>query len=514
MLPPFTSSAEKEAVKESDTSALPSQDPSRNPSSYSLPIDDEYTQSRRSTWASLWPTRNASTSTTPEQRLWPRSWRAHGAILSGFLQQVCCWGYVNSFGTFLALYQEKLFAGSDVLLPNLIGATITFMILLFSAPVGRLDDMGYARPIMIIAAFLMLIGHVVLSFAPGNGQIGQGIYGLAWFGQGILVGLGQAGLFVTSSQVPSTWFHGPKKGVMLGIVSCGAAVGGVVWSSTIRYLEASLGFANAVRVIGGMLCVITLLAAALAIPCPDFHFRPKPASYLKLSVWIDSSALRSRVFLAFTAGIGFVFLTYYAVFFNLEEWAAHTGVGYKSATPPADFTGPALRTWYLLSMMSAASAIGRLVSSFLADRYGAVPVHTVVTTVCAFLLCVMWVLTRTFSVALAFVLVFGAFAGSLIGLPPASVASILGHGKDKQAKLGQWVGLMYACAAVPELVGPVIGGHLITRYGYLSLQLFCGVGFFAGAGCLALASLWQRKERREEGEVEAVVVAAPQMTQV
>ncbi|GAB7337529.1 hypothetical protein MBLNU457_g2850t2 [Dothideomycetes sp. NU457] len=423
---------------------------------------------------------------------------------------LCSWGYVNAFGTFLALYQEKLFAGSDILLPNLIGATTTFMILLFSAPVGRLDDMGHARQLIVISAFLLLIGHIALSFAPGNGQTGQGIYGLAWFGQGILVGLGQAGLFVTSSQVPATWFHGPKKGVMTGIVSCGAAVGGVVWSSTIRYLETALGFANAVRVIGAMLFGITLLAAALAIPCPDFHFRPKPTSYARVSVWIDSSALRSRVFLAFTAGIGFVFLTYYAVFFNLEEWAAHTGVGYKTATPPPDFQGQGLRTWYLLSIMSAASAIGRLVSSFLADRYGAVPVHTVVTTVCAVLLCVMWVMTRTFAVALAFVLVFGAFAGSLIGLPPASVASILGAGKEKQAKLGQWVGLMYACAAVPELVGPVIGGHLITRYGYLSLQLFCGVSFLVGASFLLLASVWQKREAAEEKDV----VAVPQMRQV
>jgi len=433
-------------------------------------------------------------------------------MLSGFLCMLCSWGYVNSFGTFLSMYQQKLFAGSDILLPNLIGATTTFMILLFSAPVGRLDDMGHARQLIVISAFLMLIGHVVLSFAPGNGQEGQGIYGLAWFGQGILVGLGQAGLFVTSSQVPATWFHGPKKGVMTGIVSCGAAVGGVVWSSTIRYLESALGFANAVRIIGAMLFGITLIAAALAIPCPEFYFRPKPESYLKVSVWIDSSALRSRVFLSFTAGIGFVFLTYYAVFFNLEEWAAHTGVGYKSAMPPPDLTGPAMRTWFLLSIMSAASAIGRLVSSFLADHYGAVPVHTVVTTVCALLLCVLWVLTKTFASALAFVLVFGAFAGSLIGLPPASVASILGHGKDKQAKLGQWVGLMYACAAVPELVGPVIGGHLITKYGYLSLQLFCGVSFLAGAGCMSLAWIWQRKDERQEAE--ALVEPAPLMRQV
>jgi len=423
---------------------------------------------------------------------------------------LCSWGYVNAFGTFLSLYQEKLFQGSDILLPNLIGATTTFMILLFSAPVGRLDDMGHARQLIVISAFLMLIGHIVLSFAPGSGQAGQGIYGLAWFGQGLLVGLGQAGLFVTSAQVPATWFAGPKKGLMTGIVSCGAAVGGVVWSSTIRYLNTALGFANAVRVIGGMLFVITLLAAVLAIPNPDFTFRPRPQSYFKVSVWIDSSAFRSRVFVSFTAGICFVFLTYYAVFFNLEEWAAYSGVGFKSATPPPGFKLPGLRTWYLLSIMSAASAIGRLVSSFLADRYGAVPVHTVVTSICGILLCVMWVLTTTFSVTVAFVVVFGAFAGSLIGLPPASVASILGHGKEKQAKLGQWVGLMYACAAVPELIGPVIGGHLITRYGYLSLQLFCGVSFLAGTGCMLLAWIWQRKDEVESGQMED----APEMRQV
>ena len=176
----------------------------------------------------------------------------------------------------------------------------------------------------------------------------------------------------------------------------------------------------------------------------------------------------------FTTGVAAMFLGFYGVFFNLEEWAARTGVGFRGDAPPPNAPARGLQTAWLLAIMNLSSLVGRLGSSYLSDHFGAVNVHAVVASIAGGLCVLLWTFALTFSPALAFVILFGAFSGALIGLPPASVAAILGPEHEAQAKLGQWTGMMYSLAAVPALVGPVIGGHLISRYGYLALQVFCG----------------------------------------
>jgi MFS family permease len=99
---------------------------------------------------------------------------------------------------------------------------------------------------------------------------------------------------------------------------------------------------------------------------------------------------------------------------------------------------------------------------------------------------ILWTLARSVSSALAFVTIFGAVSGAVIGLPPATVANIIHRspGVD-QSRLGQWTGMMYTLAAPFALTGPVIAGHLITKFdSYLTVQLWSGT-------CLFLASLCQ-----------------------
>jgi MFS transporter, MCT family, solute carrier family 16 (monocarboxylic acid transporters), member 10 len=127
--------------------------------------------------------------------------------------------------------------------------------------------------------------------------------------------------------------------------------------------------------------------------------------------------------------------------------------------------------------------------------FGALNVHAIVTLASSILILGLWTLSTKLSHALAFVILFGAVSGAVIGLPPASVAYILGPDPRKQAKLGQWTGLMYTCAAPFALTGPVIAGHLITQYGgnYLTVQLWSGTSLFLSAVFMALA-IWSRME--------------------
>lgn len=252
-----------------------------------------------------------------------------------------------------------------------------------------------------------------------------------------------------------------------------------------RALITKVGFNKMQQCLSALTVLTSILACFLARPNPGHQFR-KPPKW-SVSVFWDKSAFKHPPFMWLTASISILFFGFYAVFFNLEEWADSTGVGYKGDTPPAFDTGSSrempMRTAYLLAIMNASSTVGRISSAFLTSRYGPLNVHAVVTFVASVLVFGLWTTSTTLSITTAFVVLFGIFSGAVIGLPPASVADVLGlDNVEAQTKLGQWIGMMYSCAAPFALTGPLIAGHLITEYRtFLAVQLWSGSSMFLTA---------------------------------
>ncbi|KAF2228133.1 major facilitator superfamily domain-containing protein [Elsinoe ampelina] len=459
---------------------------------------------------------------------WPTDWRAYTTLASGFIFMFNSWGIVNAFGTFLSYYEEILLPDTKVEVFNLIGGTESGIVLAASFIVGRLLDAGYGLYLKITGTILVSLSLFLLSVVNDDGVFGQGSAVNLWAVQGLMAGLGMACFFVTSSQTVAAWFI-DYKGFAIGIVACGAAVAGVAYPSMLRYLIDAHGFNVAVRWVS-LLCLLTsLLAIFLSKRNPAHQLRPfqkrlststtsltpssphAPSPPLALTTWIDPSALHSRQFLLFTASICFMFFGFYGVFFNLEEWASQTRVAYKGSSPPpcpasqppeTPCPMPGLRTYWLLAIMNGASCIGRLSSSFLCDHFGALRVHSLVTLVAGMLCFTLWTLASTLPAAIAFVVLFGAFSGSVIGLPPASMAAILGN-RDAaaQAKLGQWTGMMYTTAAPFALTGPVIEGYLIGRFGFGSgaVQAWSGGCLVVSGGLMWGAHRAGRGKREREG---------------
>ena len=122
---------------------------------------------------------------------------------------------------------------------------------------------------------------------------------------------------------------------------------------------------------------------------------------------------------------------------------------------------------------------------------GTLNVHAVVTFVCSILTLVMWPLTSSITTTIAFSVVFGIFSGAVIGLPPASMAEILGkEDPQRQKKLGHWVGMMYCGASPFALTGPVIAGYLVSKYNkdWKTIQLWSGA-------CLLCSSFFMMAAR-------------------
>ncbi|KAF2130138.1 MFS general substrate transporter [Dothidotthia symphoricarpi CBS 119687] len=464
---------------------------------------------------SLWtlPLQNAPSDTTPSMRHpsesttvhivddepdWPRTWRAYACLLGCFFLMFNSWGLVNAYGTWSSYYVGNSLRHVDQLQLNLIGSTQCFIVLALSNPVGRLLDAGYFRQVLGVGAFLVPFGLFMLSVVhPADGTDGN--FALIWVTQGLIVGLGMAPFFVSSSQIASTWFP-KRRGLAVGYVACGASVAGVVYPTMLRYLIEALGFNIAVRYVATLTSVTCIYSFLFATPNPKHHTH-KPESWTAIRTWFDTDAFRNKAWWWFTAAVAFMFLGFYPVFFNLEEWAATRGYGTRdgSAAPVhiQESNDKPLQTFWLLTIMNGSSTVGRMTLAHFSDRIGPMNMHIGAQFGASLLTLILWTLAGSETDAIAFCVVFGIFSGMVIGLPPASIANILSRtyttpetAHYAKSKLGHWTGMMYSFAAIPALVGPVIAGFLVSKYEtYITVQMWSGTSLVLSLACM-LVSRW------------------------
>ncbi|KAL5113928.1 hypothetical protein ACEQ8H_008177 [Pleosporales sp. CAS-2024a] len=426
---------------------------------------------------------------------WPRTWRAYACLLGCFFLMFNSWGLVNAYGTWSSYYVGHSLLGTDQLKLNLIGSTQSFLVLLLSNPVGRLLDAGWSRYVIAFGSLCVPLGLFLLSVVHPSDAPATANFGSIWSVQGLLVGVGMAPFFVSSSQVASTWFP-KRRGLAVGYVACGASVAGVVYPTMLRYLILSLGFNTAVRCVAGLTTMTCLFSFVFATPNPVHHHH-QPKNWMAASTWFDMDVKKNLSFWWFTVAVAFMFFGFYPVFFNVEE-ATYHGYGTRDgvgAIAPAEETDRPIQTFWLLTIMNGCSTLGRLLLAHFSDRVGALNMHSAAQITCSILVLLMWPLARSENAAIGFCAVFGLFSGTVIGCPPASIANILNctyttsetlHLAKK--KLGHWTGMMYSFAAIPALTGPVIAGHLITTYNsYLTLQMWSGCCLFISFVCMLLA---------------------------
>lgn len=308
----------------------------------------------------------------------------------------------------------------------------------------------------------------------------------------------------------ASW-HKTTKSFCIGVVASGASIAGLVYPIMLKFLIAQIGFKKAQLAVAGLIAALSILAVFIAIPNPASAPR-KPETWkgwFQVRIFWDKHAFRNPSFCWFTASIAWLFLGFYPIFFSLEEWAGARGLGRKDETPGGfrDVSlahevprQDAIRTFYMLAIMNGCSTVGRMGSGWLSDKFGALNVHCVVTFVSSLLVLAVWTTANSVAHAMIFVIVFGMISGAVIGLPPASIAWVLGiHDPIAQQKLGQWVGMMYTMAAVPALTGPIISGYLITEYNtYLTVQLWAGICLFLSACCMLMAIFYADRSRAKE----------------
>ncbi|KAI0161915.1 putative MFS monocarboxylate transporter [Hypoxylon sp. FL1284] len=358
------------------------------------------------------------------------------------------WGTINMFGVFQTYYEKELLRDMSPSAISWIGSLQSFLLLAVGVVSGPLYDAGHLRLLLCAGWALVPLGMMLISVCSAYWQV--------MLAQAVCVGVGTGCLYVPSVAVIPQYFA-RRRALAMGLVSSGSSLGGVVYALMFQGLLPRLGFAWAARVMG------FTSFATIAVPVLVLRRRaPAPPGAAVRSL-LDVQAFRERPYVIYCLGISLSYVAFFVPIFYLQGYALAHGLAGQTVA------------LYLVAVLNAASVLGRLSPSLVANRIG--PVQTLLVSVTmAGVTAFAWINTGTAGGNIAFAVFFGFFTGGIVALPAVVLTSFT----PDLSRLGTRLGMSSMLNGVASLVGSPIAGAILNGTGsYLGIQLFAGFLFLA-----------------------------------
>ncbi|EFQ31147.1 major facilitator superfamily transporter [Colletotrichum graminicola] len=375
-------------------------------------------------------------------------------VLGSWILFANTWGLPNSFGVFQAYYSNELLRDTSPSTIAWIGSTQIFLMMLIGVCAGWLLDAGYLRFILICGTTMTSLGLFTLSMCTQYWQI--------LLAQAFCVGVGSGLLGLTSVAVIPLYFR-RRRMIATGIAATGSSLAGIVYPILARHLIASIGFPWAMRVFAFIVTGSLLVCIAIMRLRPNHKRR---GALFRLKHFQDIP------YVAFCIAMALMIGSVYVPFFYVDAYALRLGVD-----PDASF--------YLLSVMNAASLFGRLAPNWLADKYGGMTIMLPGCIGCAIVLFLSR-FAHDLPGLIVISIVYGFISGGMISLPPATIANLT----DDLSEYGTRMGMGYTIASFGALVGNPIGGAAQRPQGDGTAEVqreFQGTWIFGGGVMLAAA---------------------------
>lgn len=307
------------------------------------------------------------------------------------------------------------------------------------------------------------------------------VYWQLMLAQGICVGIGSGCCFITSVFVIPSYFT-TRRAIAIGISASGSSVGGVIYPILFHRLQPQIGFAWATRIIGFIALGTLCFSIGTVKPRPSAR---KPGSSARQL--LDLSAFSDPSFSLFSFAAFLSFIGLFIPFFYIEQYS-QTQAHLASEL-----------SFYTLPLLSAGSISGRIAPALLANRFGALTVLAVCTSISAILAFAWFGIGGNDSSPAAgmiiFALLYGFFSGAFVSLRTVVVVAITP--KEFSSSLGTRLGLNAFCAALGLLIGNPIAGVLFRQSnGWDDLRAFCGATIVLGSCFVALAAFVSRRKAR------------------
>ncbi|KAJ2967185.1 hypothetical protein NQ176_g9786 [Zarea fungicola] len=145
-------------------------------------------------------------------------------------------------------------------------------------------------------------------------------------------------------------------------------------------------------------------------------------------------------------------------------------------------------SFYSLSILNAASMLGRIMPGLLADRIG--PIYTIIpVTAATVILAFAWIGIRNIGGMIAFACLYGFSSGAILSLPPSIVASM----SPDLALVGTRMGMCFAFSSFGILIGNPVASTLLNLKDdvWWRMQLFTGAILTGGLLCFVAVALIQ-----------------------
>ncbi|QKD48704.1 major facilitator superfamily domain-containing protein [Fusarium oxysporum Fo47] len=338
------------------------------------------------------------------------------------------------YGVFQNYYETELLAGTSASVISWVGSVQIFCFVAVAVITGPLYDMGYCRSLIIAGAAFETGGFMLTSISTKFWQI--------LLAQGICVGLGMCFISMPSMAIVPLYF-GKRRARAMATATIGSGLGAAVYPLIFQNLLAKVGFGWTIRVLGFITLAMCLFALFTLKPRPNPE---KPAWQVKGFSWrwfIDLSAFKE--------------LTY----------------GYALAHGMQGLT----LFGYLLTIMNASSIVGRIVSSFVADKFGSLDTYVVVLTFGGASI-FYWLSVVNIAGNVAFVVLWVFFSGGVVSLTNVVLTGIT----PDLSRLGTRLGMVSMIKGLGGLIGPPISGAVLDATGqYLGVQLIAACGMMLTA---------------------------------
>jgi MFS family permease len=327
--------------------------------------------------------------------------RAWLVVLGSFCFLFTTYGWMQSIGTvqnYLEKHQLSSYTTRDV---GWIPSVFTALALLLGIWIGPIFDRRGPTGLGIIGTVLHASHYFLLAECK--------VYWQFMLSLGLLGGIGAAIISNVAMSIISNWFL-RRRGLAVGIALCGSSVGGTVVPILLRSVFESIGWTWSIRIVGFISTTLLILG--------NFCIRPNPCLSSDQSSsgqtdrkkkLIDFSAFGSTAFTLITVSLFAMEFVIFGATGLLPTYAAVAGF------PPES-------SFYVISVLNAASTFGRSLPGLAGDHLG--PFNVLVLMICFTLVSMLAVWLPFGSTNLAAFYVFAALwgfgTGSFLSLTPGT----------------------------------------------------------------------------------------------
>jgi len=376
-------------------------------------------------------------------------------VLGACLTQFCVIGLLFSYGLFFKSFELE-YGWSRTLLSSCTSLAFLVMgVLAFFG--GRLNDRYGPRVVLSVAGTLCGIGYALLS------QVTQPWQLFVLFG--MFIGVGMATHDVVTLSTIARWFH-QRRGMMTGVVKVGTAAGQIAVPPLAALLIAIYGWRSALIILGVAAIVLLLSAASLLKSPPADHSSNTQGAASGLR--FDEARRTPRLWMLCAIQFSF-FPTLTTIPLHIVVHGMDLGMT------------PALAA-ILLSVMGAASVVGRLTIGTLVDTIGGKRalmlcfIPLIISLLAFLLIYTPWVLFGA-------VALYGFAHGGLFTAVSPTVAEYFGLKAH-----GAIFGLILFFGTIGGALGPVLAGWVFDSTASYTLA-FCSLAGLAFFGLLLVLRL-------------------------